>query len=116
MASSVGNATTRSRQGFTGVIMSKLGSAPETFNQMATQLSISIICGSLTYAVLVILGVPYAGLIALFVGLANLIPLVGATLGAAIATLAAFVESKTAGSSSCSSCCTSSWRTTCCSR
>jgi predicted PurR-regulated permease PerM len=60
-------------------------------------LLISIICGTLTYAVLAILGVPYAGLIALFVGLADLIPLVGATLGAVIATLAAFVESTTAG-------------------
>jgi predicted PurR-regulated permease PerM len=60
-------------------------------------LLISIICGSLTYAVLAILGVPYAGLIALFVGLADLIPLVGATLGAVIATIAGFVESTTAG-------------------
>jgi predicted PurR-regulated permease PerM len=60
-------------------------------------LLISVICGSLTYAVLAILGVPYAGLIALFVGLADLIPLVGATLGAVIATVAAFVESATAG-------------------
>jgi predicted PurR-regulated permease PerM len=60
-------------------------------------LLISIICGSLTYAVLAIMGVPYAGLIALFVGLADLIPLVGATLGAVVATLAAFVESTTAG-------------------
>jgi predicted PurR-regulated permease PerM len=60
-------------------------------------LLISIICGSLTYAVLAILGVPYAGLIALFVGLADLVPLVGATLGAVVATLAAFVESTTAG-------------------
>jgi predicted PurR-regulated permease PerM len=60
-------------------------------------LLISIICGSLTYAVLAILGVPYAGLIALFVGLADLIPLVGATLGAVIASIAAFVESTTAG-------------------
>src|SRR3712207_9472857 len=38
-----------------------------------------------------------AGLIALFVGLADLVPLVGATIGAVIATLAAFVESTTAG-------------------
>jgi predicted PurR-regulated permease PerM len=60
-------------------------------------LLISIICGALTYAVLAILGVPYAGLIALFVGLADLIPLVGATLGAVIATIAGFVESTTAG-------------------
>src|SRR3954469_1290536 len=60
-------------------------------------LLISMICGSLSYAVLAIMGVPYAGLIALFVGLADLIPLVGATLGAVIATLAAFVQSTTAG-------------------
>jgi predicted PurR-regulated permease PerM len=60
-------------------------------------LLISIICGSLTYAVLAILGVPYAGLIALFVGLADLIPLVGATLGAVVAALAGFVQSTTAG-------------------
>ena len=60
-------------------------------------LLISVICGTLTYAVLAIMGVPYAGLIALFVGLADLIPLVGATLGAVIASLAAFVESTTAG-------------------
>jgi predicted PurR-regulated permease PerM len=60
-------------------------------------LLISIICGGLTYAVLAIMHVPYAGLIALFVGLADLIPLVGATLGAVIATLAAFVQSTTAG-------------------
>ncbi|MFC4148733.1 AI-2E family transporter [Micromonospora mangrovi] len=60
-------------------------------------LLISLICGVLTYAVLAILGVPYASLIALFVGIADLIPLVGATLGAVVATLAAFTESTTAG-------------------
>ncbi len=60
-------------------------------------LLISLICGGLTWVVLAVLGVPYAGLIALFVGLADLIPLVGATLGAIIATLAAFTESTTAG-------------------
>ncbi len=60
-------------------------------------LLISIICGSLTFAVLAVMDVPYAGLIALFVGLADLIPLVGATLGAVVASLAAFVESTTAG-------------------
>ena len=60
-------------------------------------LLISVICGVLTYIVLKILGVPFAGLIALFVGIADLIPLVGATLGAVIAILAGFVESVTAG-------------------
>jgi len=60
-------------------------------------LLISLICGLLTYVVLLIMGVPYAGLIALFVAIADLIPLVGATLGAVVATLAAFTESVTAG-------------------
>jgi predicted PurR-regulated permease PerM len=60
-------------------------------------LLISLICGLLTYAVLAIMGVPFAGLIALFVGLADLIPLVGATLGAVVGVLAAFTESVTAG-------------------
>jgi predicted PurR-regulated permease PerM len=60
-------------------------------------LLISLICGLLTYAVLAITGVPFAGLIALFVGLADLIPLVGATLGAVVAVLAALVHSVTAG-------------------
>jgi predicted PurR-regulated permease PerM len=60
-------------------------------------LLISLICGLLTYAVLAILGIPFAGLIALFVGLADLIPLVGATLGAVAGVIAAFTHSVTAG-------------------
>lgn len=60
-------------------------------------LLISLICGLLTYGVLAIMGVPFAGLIALFVGLADLIPLIGATLGAVVGVLAAFTESVTAG-------------------
>ena len=60
-------------------------------------LLISVICGLLSYAVLKIVGVPFAGLIALFVAIADLIPLVGATLGAVVAALAAFVHSVPAG-------------------
>ncbi|GIF02710.1 AI-2E family transporter [Actinoplanes siamensis] len=60
-------------------------------------LLISAVCGTLTFLTLLALGVPYAGLIALFVGLADLIPLVGATLGAVVACLAAFTQSITAG-------------------
>jgi predicted PurR-regulated permease PerM len=60
-------------------------------------LLISLICGLLTYAILAILGIPFAGLIALFVGLADLIPLVGATLGAVAGVIAAFTHSVTAG-------------------
>jgi predicted PurR-regulated permease PerM len=60
-------------------------------------LLISVICGVLTYVVLLILGVPFAGLIALFVAIADLIPLVGATLGAIVAVLGGFAHSITAG-------------------
>jgi predicted PurR-regulated permease PerM len=60
-------------------------------------LLISVICGLLTYVVLLVLGVPFAGLIALFVGLADLMPLVGATIGGAVAVLAGFIHSVPAG-------------------
>jgi predicted PurR-regulated permease PerM len=56
-------------------------------------LVISIICGVLTYAALKIMGVPFAGLIALFVAIADLIPLIGATLGAIVAVSAAALHS-----------------------
>jgi len=56
-------------------------------------LLISVICGVLTYAALKIMGVPFAGLIALFVALADLIPLVGATLGAIVVVIAAALHS-----------------------
>jgi predicted PurR-regulated permease PerM len=55
-------------------------------------LLISAIAGLLTYAVLLVLGVPYAGLLALFVAIADLIPLVGATLGAIVVTIAGFTQ------------------------
>jgi predicted PurR-regulated permease PerM len=64
---------------------------------LSGNLLISIICGLLTYIVLKVLGVPFAGLIALFVGLVDLIPLVGATLGAIVAIIAGFLTSTTAG-------------------
>ncbi|MDX6420320.1 MAG: hypothetical protein QOG28_4940, partial [Trebonia sp.] len=60
-------------------------------------LLISVICGLLTYAVLKIIGIPFSGLIALFVAISDLIPLVGATLGAVVAGLAAFIYSVPAG-------------------
>ncbi|MEU7903438.1 AI-2E family transporter [Actinoplanes sp. NPDC049118] len=60
-------------------------------------LLISVICGTFTFVVLLVMNVPFAGLIALFVGLVDLIPLVGATLGAIVATGTAFFESTTAG-------------------
>jgi predicted PurR-regulated permease PerM len=64
---------------------------------LSGNLLISLICGLLTYAVLAITGVPFAGLIALFVAIVDLIPLIGATLGALIAGLAGFLHSVPAG-------------------
>ena len=52
---------------------------------MTGNLLISVIAGTLTFVVLWILRVPYPGVVALFVGFADLIPLVGATLGAVAA-------------------------------
>lgn len=60
-------------------------------------LLISVICGVLTYLVFLVSGVPFAALIALFVAIADLIPLVGATLGAVVGAIAAFVHSVPAG-------------------
>jgi predicted PurR-regulated permease PerM len=47
-------------------------------------LAISVICGVVTFIVLVILGMPYAAALALLVAVLDLIPLVGATLGGAL--------------------------------
>ncbi|MGW2030669.1 AI-2E family transporter [Streptomyces sp. NPDC001811] len=60
-------------------------------------LLISVICGLLTYVVLLVSGVPFAGLLALFVAVTDLIPLVGATIGAVVASAVAFVHSLPAG-------------------
>jgi predicted PurR-regulated permease PerM len=60
---------------------------------LSANLLISVICGVLTYITLLVAGVPFAGLIALFVALADLIPLVGATLGAVVAIVAAAIHS-----------------------
>jgi len=60
-------------------------------------LLISVIAGTTTFIALLIFGVPFAGVLALWVGFADLIPLVGATLGAIPAVGVAFLHSTTAG-------------------
>jgi predicted PurR-regulated permease PerM len=64
---------------------------------LSGNLLISVICGALTYVVLLVLGVPFAGLIALFVAIADLVPLVGATVGGVVAVAAGFLHSVPAG-------------------
>jgi predicted PurR-regulated permease PerM len=60
---------------------------------LSGNLLISVICGVATYLVLLVTGVPFAALIALFVAIADLIPLVGATLGAIASLVAAAIHS-----------------------
>jgi predicted PurR-regulated permease PerM len=79
--------------------ISRVGSdcAKTITGYLSGNLLISIICGLLTYAVLRIVGAPFAGLVALFVAIVDLIPLVGATLGALAAGAAGFLHSVPAG-------------------
>lgn len=64
---------------------------------MTGQLFIAALCGISTYVVLLILDVPFRGTVALFVAIADLIPLVGATIGAIVAVAVALLASTTAG-------------------
>ena len=58
---------------------------------------ISAIAGLLSFAFLSIIGVPFSGVLGLWVAFADLIPLVGATLGAVPAVLVAFLHGVPAG-------------------
>jgi predicted PurR-regulated permease PerM len=64
---------------------------------VAGNLLISVIAGSVTFVTLMILGVPFAAPLAVWVAIADLIPLVGATLGAIPAVAVAFIHSVPAG-------------------
>jgi predicted PurR-regulated permease PerM len=64
---------------------------------MAGNLLISVIAGVLTYVSLKVLGVPFAGVLGLWVGFADLLPLVGATIGAIPTIAIAFIQSTGAG-------------------
>jgi predicted PurR-regulated permease PerM len=64
---------------------------------MAGNLVISVIAGLVTWIFLVIVGVPFAGVLGLWVGFADLLPLVGATIGAIPAIAIAFLYSTGAG-------------------
>jgi predicted PurR-regulated permease PerM len=64
---------------------------------MAGNFVISLIAGAVTYVTLRIVGVPFANVLAVWVGFADLIPLVGATLGAIPTVFVAFLHSTGAG-------------------
>jgi predicted PurR-regulated permease PerM len=64
---------------------------------MVGNLLLSLIAGVASFVCLFALGVPSAFVIALWVAFADLIPLVGATLGAIVGVLAAFLQGTTPG-------------------
>jgi predicted PurR-regulated permease PerM len=64
---------------------------------VAGNLLISVIAGTVTFITLTVLGVPFAAPLAIWVAFADLIPLVGATLGAIPAVTVAFIYSVPAG-------------------
>ena len=63
-------------------IMNRVASAVAGY--MAGALTIAFIAGTLTFIVLTILGVPFAGPLAVLAGFMSLIPLIGATIAAVI--------------------------------
>jgi predicted PurR-regulated permease PerM len=64
-------------------------SAGAVFGYVSGNLAISFIAGLATFILLEILGIPYAAALALLVAVLDLIPLVGATLGAAVVIVVA---------------------------
>ena len=72
-------------------------SAQAMTRYMAGNLIISAIAGLASYVFLTIFNVPFKEVLALWVAFADLIPLVGATLGAVPAVLVAFLHSTPAG-------------------
>ena len=60
-------------------------------------LIISLIAGIAAFICLVALGIPSPVVLALFVAVADLVPLVGATIGAAVCVIAAYLHNPTAG-------------------
>jgi predicted PurR-regulated permease PerM len=64
---------------------------------VAGNLLISIIAGTAAFLALWVIGVPFRTVLALWVAFADLIPLVGATLGAIPAVIVAFLNSTTMG-------------------
>lgn len=64
---------------------------------MTGNLLISVVAGVVAYAFLKIAGIPYAEVLALWVAFADLIPLIGATLGAIPTIAVAFLNSNAKG-------------------
>ena len=56
------------------------------------QVAIATVNAVLSYVMMVVLGIPYAAVLAVLVGFLGLVPMVGATLGAAVVCLVAFFD------------------------
>jgi predicted PurR-regulated permease PerM len=72
-------------------ILTKIG------GYIAGNVVISVVAGIVSFAFLAIVGVPFPVALALWVAIADLIPLVGATLGAVPAVVVAFFDSVPTG-------------------
>jgi predicted PurR-regulated permease PerM len=68
------------RSAWLGRLFDRIGNA--VGNYVAGALGQALVAGVLAYVVLLVLGVPYAGSLAVVIFLLDLVPLVGATLGA----------------------------------
>jgi predicted PurR-regulated permease PerM len=73
------------------------GAVAAVSGYVAGNLLISLIAGTAAFGCLVALGVPSPVVLAIWVAFADLIPLVGATIGAAACVIAAYLHSPTAG-------------------
>ena len=85
------------RRQHTRVIRVASDAAAAVSGYMIGNLLISAIAGVSVFVCLVALGVPSPVVLALWVAFADLLPLVGATLGASVSVLAAYLHSPTAG-------------------
>jgi predicted PurR-regulated permease PerM len=74
-----------------------IGAASAVSGYVVGNLLISLIAGTAAFTCLIALGVPGAVVLAIWVAFADLIPLVGATIGAAVCVVAAYLHSPTAG-------------------
>jgi predicted PurR-regulated permease PerM len=85
----------RSRRARVGLIADEI--LERVGGYVAGNLIISLIAGTLTYLVLLVLHVPYALALALLVAVTDLVPVVGATIGAVIVSLVGFFVSVKTG-------------------
>ena len=85
----------RSRRARVGLLADEILSRVGGY--VAGALIIALCAGTSTFVLLMILGVPYPVALAMLVAVTDLIPLVGATIGAAVVTLVAFFVSVDVG-------------------